>query len=775
MVALLLLTLFRSLRQTLLLLSYVKVSSQADIDALQKTAGVVRIYEDKEIPGPTRPAALSAQDDAIPDANLAHKITGVLEARKQYGVSGKGIKVGVIDSGLDWKHPAFGAGTSFPTPRVPFGYDFVGDKYQSGLEPVEDNDPMDCGGHGTHCAGIIGANSTSTYIFTGVAPEVTFGAYRVFGCSGSTDTSIIVKAIERAFADGMDIISMSLGSNGGFPSGLDVDLINKLTDTGKVVFTIAQGNGQSGLIWQSSNPAIASQSIAVAATNNFAKVRTRGITVNGKKFNLTVYDDAAVPVSFTGDITLNTLAAPAPGAASNSDGCIGTANAVGANTNPKGKVLLIRRGTCVFTEKGQQAQAGGAVAVIVYNHGLSAQPALYDFTSDPSTNITIPFYTMDAQSGSALAAHLLTTSGSSKLAFDAQDTASVTPEITVTTFTSWGPGPDLSFKPDVAAPGNNILSTIPLAQGGFGLKSGTSMATPYTAGIIALYLQYAKQISGNPTTSTVTTVVGGYSTISGGGATTTPGVTQSPVKCIPRPTTTAAPAYGRRLTRRADSPALLSKLFDRNPIFIRDRLQNAGKPLVLGTTGELETAVLQGGGLIQVPKLFATRVSAVPGKFALGSFQSAQQHTLTVTNYDSAAQTVVVGSVSALAVDITNANAPGYIKALNPITFAVGGSAGSESVQVILAPGESKAVTVSFVPSADIVATNKDKKTIVLVSGWITVSANGIVNNAAYSGLIGDITNAVYHEDTPSGLQNAGIFPSPGKTVCISKITIIEF
>ncbi|KAI8804119.1 peptidase S8/S53 domain-containing protein, partial [Cladochytrium replicatum] len=418
-----------------------------------------------------------------------HQITGVLRVRAKYGVTGKGVKVGIIDSGLDWKHPALGAGTSFPTERVPFGYDFVGDDFKSGGEPVpgiflvccffspfsiwflSDDDPMDCGGHGTHVAGIIGANSTATYIFTGVAPEVTFGAYRVFGCDGATDTAVILQAIQRAFSDGMEVINMSLGSDGGFGvNDPEVDLINAISATGKVIFAIAQGNAQSGGVWQSSAPALAERATSVAATNNLATLRTRSFTVAGKRFNMTVYDNARVPTNPL-DIILNVNAAPAPGASANTDACTGTAQLPGTITNPTGKVLLIRRGTCGFLEKAQNAQAAGAAAVIIYNR-----------TSDAATKVTIPVYAMDETSGSALAVLLLSQPTlSSKFEVDAADAEVSVPQITITSFSSWGPPPDLRFKPDVAAPGSNILSTLPLAQGGFGFESGTSMATPYVS------------------------------------------------------------------------------------------------------------------------------------------------------------------------------------------------------------------------------------------------------------------------------------------------------
>lgn len=105
--------------------------------------------------------------------------TGVAQVHEQLHVFGTGIKVGIIDSGVDYTHPALGGCFGEDNCKVRYGYDFVGDGSNGFLQP--DDDPMDCAGHGTHVAGIIAANS-STSSLIGVAPNVTLGAYRVFGC-----------------------------------------------------------------------------------------------------------------------------------------------------------------------------------------------------------------------------------------------------------------------------------------------------------------------------------------------------------------------------------------------------------------------------------------------------------------------------------------------------------------------------------------------------------------------------------------------------------------
>ncbi|MGC3995919.1 MAG: S8 family serine peptidase [Propionicimonas sp.] len=173
---------------------------------------------------------------------------------------GTGIKVGIIDSGVDYDHPDLGGttGGAFPTTRVTTGYDFV------------DNDttPMDCYGHGTKVAGIVGADGNpkvgGAY---GVAPGVTFGAYRVFDCNGSATTDDIIAALERAASDGMNVVNLSLGaSSASWPDDpLGVAAAN-LVKKGVVVVAASGNSGDKGL-FTASSPAVAPGVISLAAAN----------------------------------------------------------------------------------------------------------------------------------------------------------------------------------------------------------------------------------------------------------------------------------------------------------------------------------------------------------------------------------------------------------------------------------------------------------------------------------------------------------------------------
>jgi hypothetical protein len=129
------------------------------------------------------------------------------------GITGNGFRVAIIDSGVDYTHPALG-GCFGPGCLVEIGHDFTGDDYMPGVRPiVPDDDPMDnCVGHGTHVAGTIAAQlKGNEYGFVGAAPGAKLGAYRMWGCSATSTVEIEIAAFARAVDDGANIISYSNG------------------------------------------------------------------------------------------------------------------------------------------------------------------------------------------------------------------------------------------------------------------------------------------------------------------------------------------------------------------------------------------------------------------------------------------------------------------------------------------------------------------------------------------------------------------------------------
>lgn len=434
----------------------------SQLGRLSRMAGVKAIYPVIEIAAP-RPDEL----DPTPDLATAITMTGADVAQTQLGVTGQGVKVGIIDTGLDIDHPAFGGNgaddsTPFPTARVVAGWDFVGDAFvNSSSTPVPDDNPDDCGGHGTHVAGIVGANGT----VKGVAPGVKFGAYRVFGCSGSTTADIMIKAMERALADGMNIVNMSIGSAYQWPQYPSAAAATRMVNRGMVVVASIGNDGEKSLA-AAGAPGVGTKVIGVASFDN----RTRSIryfTIGDSKYTFTPVTGAPMPP------TAGTYPLVRTGTqTSAADAC--TALPAGSLT---GAVALVRRGTCSFYIKASNAQAAGAVAVILYNNVAAAVSP----TVAGTPAIAIPVVYVPQGTGNALDS--LIASGSQMLTWtaDVRDFLS--------SFSSYGLSPTLDLKPDIGAPGGSIYSTYPLEKGGFATMSGTSMSSPHVAGTAALYLE----------------------------------------------------------------------------------------------------------------------------------------------------------------------------------------------------------------------------------------------------------------------------------------------
>jgi hypothetical protein len=110
-----------------------------------------------------------------------------------------GLFIGIVDTGVDYNHPALGGGFG-PGYKVVTRYDLVGDAYDGTTDttPVPDNDPVDCDGHGTHVSGINGADP-NPFNFTGVVPNATLGMWKVFGCTGSVGNDILIAAFNMAY------------------------------------------------------------------------------------------------------------------------------------------------------------------------------------------------------------------------------------------------------------------------------------------------------------------------------------------------------------------------------------------------------------------------------------------------------------------------------------------------------------------------------------------------------------------------------------------------
>lgn len=467
-------------------------ASDADISRLAGSAEVAAVYPVVTVDAPDPATSEPAMDSAL-------GMTGADIAQSELGFTGDGLRVGIVDTGIDIDHPDLGGGgtpgeTAFPTGRVVAGYDFVGDDYNAddtsaAYQPVPspDDNPDDCNGHGSHVAGIVGASGDSAAGgVTGVAPDVEFGAYRVFGCGGSTTSDIILAALERAHADDMDVVNMSLGA--GFvtwPEYPTATASDALVDDGVVVVASIGNNGTSGT-WSAGAPGVGDKVIGVASFDN-TEYDARMFTVSPDGREVGYAEASGAPSAPTsGDVPLSRTGTPD----STQDGC----TAAGALPDLTGTVALIERGTCPFYEKAHNAQQAGASAVVLYNNvpGAFAPTVAPPTPADPP--ITIPVVAVDQETGIELDGRIA--AGATTLTWtDETTTVENSTGGLISSFSSYGMASDLSLKPDLGAPGGLIRSTYPLEGDGYAVISGTSMASPHVAGAVALLLQAHPSLS----------------------------------------------------------------------------------------------------------------------------------------------------------------------------------------------------------------------------------------------------------------------------------------
>ena len=359
----------------------------------------------------------------------------------ELGYTGSGIRVAVIDTGVDASHPDLAG-------RVSGGYDFV-----------DGGEPDDANGHGTQVAGIIAAGGA----VSGMAPGAVIVPYKVSEDGESVSSDLIERAIRTAAADGADVINISLGVPIDNPP-IDAAVADAV-EGGAVVVVAAGNDGPDPSTIGS--PGGAPLAITVGAThNNVRASMVSTLSVGGKQYEVA----PMLGVSPAGPIT-------APLA----DGGYGRPGDIGPDA--RGAILLMERGSgeegelIYFTQKESNAADAGALAAIVYNN----EPGAYlgDVSAGPgggSYEPRIPILSMEREDGLELA-------GSGGTA-----TVEVfyNPDH-VAFFSSRGPSSPFYIKPDLVAPGAFVNSTH--AGGRYDLASGTSFAAPHVSGAAALLLE----------------------------------------------------------------------------------------------------------------------------------------------------------------------------------------------------------------------------------------------------------------------------------------------
>jgi minor extracellular serine protease Vpr len=403
--------------------------------------------------------------------------------------AGKGIRVAIVDTGIDQDHPCFDdagytAPAGFPRGQIQYTNNkvivakvFNNKVNQSGF------DAKAVESHGTHVAGTVACNLDTPavvdgvdipYDVSGVAPAAFLGNYNVFpGDVGNARSEDILNALDAAYADGFDVANMSLGGGARGVQDLLTMAVNNL-DVANMVVAVAAGNSGPGHFTVES-PGSAARALTAGASTVPHFVGAP-LTVGGHTYGMAAGDFATV----TADLTAPLAVVLAGTALSNA--C--TAGPAGANGKPAagsltGKIALISRGVCTFSEKIRNAQDAGAVAAIVVNNvaGDPTAMGLGGIANEP----TIPAYMAALVNKTALMA-----ANGQAATIDSSKAYFATTNVDIMAgFSSQGPTDvDFRVKPDVVAPGVNVLSSVPGDDWAF--FQGTSMATPHLAGSAAV-------------------------------------------------------------------------------------------------------------------------------------------------------------------------------------------------------------------------------------------------------------------------------------------------
>ncbi|MFE4430199.1 S8 family serine peptidase [Peribacillus butanolivorans] len=445
-------------------------------DLLQ--SGVVkRIFKDYEVkvepPVKTKEAIEPKMADSIPQIGV--------DKLHAENITGKGIKVGVLDTGIDYNHPDL-------KEAYKGGYDFIDNDADPMETTYEDwinaGKPEEPGyvyytNHGSHVAGTIAAQKKNNvdYAVKGVAPEVDLYAYRVLGPWGGGNTQGILAGIDQAIEDGMDVINMSLGAQTNDPLYATSVAVNNAMLSGLVTVVAAGNAGPNEKTLGS--PGTAALGISVGASDVSMSIPTLNGSASGEKFEkmqllgkdfsdrLEELQGKSLPIVFAG---------------------LGKATDF-AGKDVSGKIALIQRGELAFDEKIKNAKNAGAKSVIVYNNVDGQIPAYLGEAVG-----LIPSFRLSKADGERLKGL-----GEGSFTFETLNNTKTEGDH-LADFSSRGPvNGNYDIKPDVVAPGVSIFSTTPEfindPQDGINYgnayvrMSGTSMATPHVAGAAALILQ----------------------------------------------------------------------------------------------------------------------------------------------------------------------------------------------------------------------------------------------------------------------------------------------
>jgi len=376
--------------------------------------------------------------------------------------TGEGIQVAIIDTGIDYQHPD------------------LKESYQGGADLVDfDDDPMETlpgeGGpptlHGTHVAGIIAGDGK----LQGVAPDAEIYSYRALGPGGMGTSVQVIAAMEQAVEDGADVINLSLGNTVNGPDFPTSKAVNRAAELG-VAMVIANGNSGPDP-WTVGAPATADHALGIGASADAKRIPYLYEPLTDKKISLTAmmgsplwnieksYEIVHVPLK---EEPRQERQNGRPDFSEEIEG------QMKQMPDLDGKIALMERGIIPFYNLAKMAEQKGAEAVIIYNNEPGPLNGAVD---SPGAPMNIPVAAISQEDGKWMVQQQTDSPLYLNTEYQMVDE-------TVADFSSRGPVTvNWHIKPDVIAPGANILSTVP---DGYQALNGTSMAAPHVSGVIAL-------------------------------------------------------------------------------------------------------------------------------------------------------------------------------------------------------------------------------------------------------------------------------------------------
>ncbi|EHK25873.1 uncharacterized protein TRIVIDRAFT_189569 [Trichoderma virens Gv29-8] len=438
---------------------------------------------------------------ASEDLGFTLRMGGVDKAHAA-GYKGKGVKIGFIDTGIYYKHPALGGGFG-PGKKIAGGYSFISDAG----DLVESSDPYsDCAqsDHATHVAGILGMDPLHLphgFPISGVAPEASLYPYRIFSCGdiggvrrgGTSD--LVLQAMLKAMADGVDVISMSLSLDEGMVGSLPkydpvANAAQQIKDAG-IAIVVAMGNDalqslNAANLYQETLPSELTSVISVGAVanSNFPLIYTAK-----DEFGAEIHYSSVYPISAPDGLDVYFLT----GSSCGSFDWNQIFDDIHTSGNLSTTVIAVSvSGNCPLTD--------------IVCCGSTAPPYLFGFYNSSTNpfyqdyegllpyrfnNGTTKAYTVIEPDSNAFYSNYVASGGYKKYKLFFDNSTYINPPMSmggkVDGYSNWGPlRRTFELKPQIVAPGGHILSTFPESIGSYGVISGTSMATPYIAGCYAL-------------------------------------------------------------------------------------------------------------------------------------------------------------------------------------------------------------------------------------------------------------------------------------------------